>query len=447
MILSTDRIQRLLTRVRRRLRPFSPGLGARRQTPSARALRGVALAGAAGALVLGIGGPAQAQDVAAVEAHLNQIAAAGGVPPELAQLLTELGAPGPITATAEVAQALSPEPYDAQTTVAVESGRLVAHLLFDRLRECKEGEFEPWLGRDRPILCHSHQVAPWVAATGSFRSRDAFSGHPEYDAQFGGIVAGVDARPIPGIDVSLVALAQRGAIEVDNADSTMTLVGLMGHAAWTRGRFRAQGAFGWAHGFHRDRRTIRFSSAVTPVNVRGKDDHESDTVSIAAEVGMQLVVGPFKVEPLFGLDWAWVYQDEISESEAGAFGIRIDSRDDEIGSVTGGVRATTVFQNSRRGPRRFSWTEGIWTPQVDLRWRQIVEGDEREIKGRLLGGAAGVPDFTVQGEEDAGGVEIGAGLSFVPEKANRLQFEIRYEAFVASNTLQQNVTARIALGF
>jgi hypothetical protein len=91
--------------------------------------------------------------------------------------------------------------------------------------------------------------------------------------------------------------------------------------------------------------------------------------------------------------------------------------------------------------------DGVWQPSVEVRWRQMLHGDERSIDARLQGTPDAVGDFRIEGKEDSGGAEIGAAVSFTPSLANRLQFEFGYDAFVGPHTLEQDLYGRVTLGF
>ncbi|MAG29574.1 MAG: hypothetical protein CL908_01615 [Deltaproteobacteria bacterium] len=405
---------------------------------------------AMGLLVLfedtGFAGVAQGQNRRAIARHLDAIDAAGGASPDLENMIRDLTAStGNLNGAYDT---LSPEAYDAQTTLLVEGGRRVAQLLFDRPRECEPGRLDPWTSKTDPLPCHARRWAPWVATVGAFRSREKFAGHPRYDAQLGGAVLGVDARPIAGLDLTFALASQRGKVDVARAgESTLTLVDLAAHAAWTQGPVRVQGAFSWGHGFHDDRRIQQFQESASTVNATGTDDHESDRILLAAEVGALFDIGPLGVEPLIGFDWSWVSQDTIRESQAGGLGLRVGSRDDAVGSVNAGIRLSTFYEHHRYLGQNLEWMDGIWRPTVDLRWRQLLGDNERDIDARLVGSPDTAAGFTIQGKEDTGGFEVGAGLSFVPENANRLEIELRYEAFVSSHTLAQDLVARLTFGF
>jgi hypothetical protein len=90
---------------------------------------------------------------------------------------------------------------------------------------------------------------------------------------------------------------------------------------------------------------------------------------------------------------------------------------------------------------------GIWTPTFDVAWREYVEGDERDLDARLQGSPDTVGGFTIQGKEDAGGAEIGFGLRLVPKDANRLRFDVRYQAYVAEHTLEQDLVGQATIAF
>jgi uncharacterized protein with beta-barrel porin domain len=184
-----------------------------------------------------------------------------------------------------------------------------------------------------------------------------------------------------------------------------------------------------------------------PTSVAAREDHDSDRISLAAEIGAQVDVGPIRIEPLLAIDWAWIHQRPISESDAGLIGLRVKGRNDGIGSMSTGLRATTTYRHTRYLLEGLEWMDGVWRPQVDLRWREFINGTKRSIDARLRGAPASVPNFRIEGQEDDGGFEIGAGLSFTPTNANRLQIDLRYEAFVASHTLEQDLSLRVQLGF
>jgi hypothetical protein len=389
---------------------------------------------------------AQGSNQRAIAQHLIDVDAAGGASPDLQNLIDEFQ-----TSTGDLSTvlfALSPEVYDVHTTVVVEGGRRIANLLLDRPRECAKGEYDPWQGTDTPLPCHAREWSPWLAALGGFRSREKFSDHPRYDSSLGGLAFGIDARPLAGLDVTFAISSQRGTVNAAGAgESTVTLTDVSGHAAWTAGQIRVQGVVSWGHGFHKDRRRIQASETATPLDSRGDTEHDSDRITIAAEVGYVIEAGPVEIEPIGGVDWAWVYQRPIHEDNAGGFGIRIASRDDDVGSINAGVRMSTVYDHGTYLADQLEWMDGVWRPMIDIRWRQMLQGEERDIKGRFQGSPDSVSDFTITGREDVGGFELATGLSFTPEDANRLQFDLRYEAFVSSHTVEQNLTGRVQLAF
>lgn len=383
----------------------------------------------------------------AIARHLDDIKAIGATTPALQTLLDEFD-----TATGNLNNifgALSPEVYDAHTTTIVEGGRRVTNLLFDRPRECEVGKRNLWQGPDVQLPCHTRTWSPWLASVAGSRTREDFGGNRRYDTQLAGLVFGVDFRPIESLGLTLAISSQRGTIDgASDGKSTVTLTDISGHAAWDRGPLRAQGALSWSHGFHDDRRRIRFAEAgITTVDRRGLAEHDSNRIGIAGEVGYVFEVGPVEIEPIGGLDWTWVYQRPIHESETFGLGIRIDSRDDSIGSINAGVRVSASYLHSKYLAQQLLWMDGVWTGSLDVRWRQMLTGFEREFDARLQGAPDGVSDFTIKGQEDAGGAELGAAIRFAPKNANRLQFDLRYEAFVAKHTIAHDLTAQARVSF
>jgi hypothetical protein len=92
-------------------------------------------------------------------------------------------------------------------------------------------------------------------------------------------------------------------------------------------------------------------------------------------------------------------------------------------------------------------TNGIWRPTFDVAWRQFVEGNERDVAARLQGGADTAGGFRIQGKEDPGGAEIGLGLRLIPAEANRLRLDLRYQAYVAEHTLENDLVAQATIAF
>ena len=382
----------------------------------------------------------------AILQHLLDVDAAGGATGDLQALIDSLDtAMGNLSVTYN---ALSPEVYDAHTQILVEGGRRISNLLLDRPRECQPGVQDPWSRIDKKLPCHARNWSPWIAAIGGFRSRDGHSEHPRYDSQMGGLVAGIDYRPLEGLDLTFAISSQRGDVDAGGSgQSTITLTDVSGHAGYAYGPFRAQAVTSWGHGFHQDRRLIRQSETSYSIDSRGNEDHDSDRITAAIEFGMLFDVDRFQVEPLLGFDWAWVYQRAIHESGAGGFGMRIASRNDSIGSVNAGIRMSTTYQHSRYLIQQLEWMDGVWKPSLEVRWRQVLHGDDRDIDARFQGSPNTVDDFRITGNEDDGGAEIGVGVSFTPKRANRLQFDVRYDAFIAENTLEQDLVGRVMIGF
>ncbi|MCP4904735.1 MAG: autotransporter domain-containing protein [bacterium] len=347
-----------------------------------------------------------------------------------------------------VFDALNPEPYDAQTTLIAEGSRQVASLLLNRPRNCRPGELDRWQGLAEALKCHSRSWSPWLATVGGFRKRDAFSGHPEYDSEIGGAVFGIDARPIGDLDFTLAISSQRGQVDVQGyGESDLVLADVSGHVAWNLGALRLQGVATWGYGVHNSRRRIQFDEGATPVNANTEDDFGSQHVALSAQAGYLMNLGPIDIEPIAGIDYTWISQEAVHEQDGGLYSLRIQTRKDEIVSAVAGVRLSTLYHHAKYLHTNLLWMDGTWQPILDLRWREVLSGAERSLTGRLTGAPDTVGSFSVDGLEDKGGLEVGAGVSFVPENADRLQFDLRYEAYRAAHTLQHNLVAKVVLGF
>ena len=344
--------------------------------------------------------------------------------------------------------ALSPEPYDAQTTLVSEGSRLIASLLMNRPRECRPGQLDPWQASTRRLPCHARTWSPWIAAIGSIRHRDAFAGHPKYESQMGGLVFGIDTRPIRNLELTLAVASQRGQVDVRRSgESDLVLADVSGHAAWDLGPLRLQSVVTWGYGSHNSRRLVRYDSGNGALNVNAKDDFDSRHVGVSGQAGWLFETGSIDIEPLVGFDYTWVSQNAVREKDAGIFGLTIDDREDDIFSAVAGLRLSTVYHHTRYLHTSLLWMDGVWRPSIDLRWRQAFSGYDRDVTARIASAPESVSSFTIESQEDKGGFEVSAALAFEPEAANRLQFQFRYDAYRASHTLQHDLVARVRLGF
>ena len=383
---------------------------------------------------------------AAIGSYFDALRVDPGTATEIADVITEL-----LTTNSNLNDffdAVTPEPYDAQTTMIAESSRRISNLLFDRPRECTPGELDPWQSSTAPVECHARKLSAWSTAIGSIRKREENGGHAKYDATMGGIVLGIDLESIGGVDLTVALTAQRGKINFSTAgESDLVLADLTGLASWSHGNLRLQGAASYGFGSHNDRRSFSFTDTTNSISGNAKEDHISHHIGLAAQAGYVFDLGVIDIEPLVGLDYVWITQDEISESDAGVWGLNIDERDDSVLSGTVGIRLSTVYQHSSYLSDGLLWMDGVWRPTVDFRWRQYLVGYERELSARFAGASDTVGNFEVEGEEDSGGFEVGAGISFIPKNANRLQFDLRYDVFRSENTLEHDLVAKVRFGF
>ncbi|MGB0620244.1 MAG: autotransporter domain-containing protein [Myxococcota bacterium] len=351
-----------------------------------------------------------------------------------------------------ILSALSPESYDAQTALVVEGGRRVARLLMERPRDCTPGELDPWQGTAAPLQCHARAWAPWVSAVGSYRSRNGFAGHPEYDALLGGGVFGVDAPSIAGFDFTVAVSTQGGEIDYDRfGDARLNLLEVSGYAGWSHGPLRIQTVATWAHTRHDSSRSISYVEGTGPgavfQNVNAEEEFDSQRLLLAAEIGLLFHAGPVTIEPIAAVDWATIETDGFAETKGGPWTARIERRDDDLLTTRAGLRLGSVFEYRRYLHRYLEWATGVWRPTLDFRWRQTHSGNERELRASLVGGPDDVAPFQVTAKEDEGGFELGLGVSFAPKYLNRVQAQFRYDVYHASHTIDHDLTLRFRVGF
>ncbi len=105
---------------------------------------------------LGLVGVAEGSNQRAIAQNLVDLTDAGGSSGDLQSLLDNLP---DVQNVGSVYDALSPEAYDAQTTVSVEAGRRIAALLFGRPRDCQAGDVDPWDPKHQVLPCHARRVS------------------------------------------------------------------------------------------------------------------------------------------------------------------------------------------------------------------------------------------------------------------------------------------------
>lgn len=335
------------------------------------------------------------------------------------------------------ADELSPEAYDAQTSVNLAVGRRFAKLLQSRPLHCESETYAPLEVHSLPP-CSERRVSPWGSLVGEVHERSGGSKHLGYGADSGGVAIGVDARPADGWLLSALFGGNSGNLTVDDdfggGNFSSLEIGAAVTALLDQTHVRAVVEYG--HAWHSTGRTMWALQRAA----RGR--YQSDRITAVAEVGHALRFGLLEVEPIGSLDYTHLIENGVTEQGAGSASLVIPGRSHDVLSTTTGVRlAATLFKYAYLGSS-LEWADGVWRPEVDVRWREFWTGARRSVDARLVGAPAGTGRFAVDAADAERGVEIAARLSFQPLRS-RVTIGVGYEAFLGDGTTAHRFDAKL----
>jgi outer membrane autotransporter protein len=294
----------------------------------------------------------------------------------------------------------------------------------------------PW-GVDPSVLglsaCTESGWTPWLATWGEFAEREGTNAHIDYETLGGDLALGADRRVgerwlLTGylgtggseIEVGAIGEAQLYSAEVGAA------------AAFALDGFSARGAAAYGHGWHHTRRDIRVGSIMRSA----RSDHASDRVTAELETGYAFDLGTsygWFLEPLASLDGTWIGQESLDEQGAASLDLSVDSRSDFVLSSMLGLRVGSEFVKAGYNVDWLEWANGVWRPEITAGWREIWTGRERDLDARLSGAPAGVGSFTVSGDDEERGAQVGARVLFQPA-GTRIQAGLDFDGFFGDGT-------------
>lgn len=367
---------------------------------------------------------------------------AQGPNPELQSLLDSFA---PLT-NAELPgafDALHGAVYDAHTSTAFSTATRYLDMLATRPLRCEE--LVSPQRRDRPSRspCGERGLTPWVHATGAFVDRDGDAGAEDWSSAGGGFAFGVDQRLAGAWILSGLVGSSRSALDLnEDGDGSYTSFEAGVAAAWSRGGTHLRAAVGYGHGWHTTHRRASYPG----YSQLALADHESDRVSGRVEVGHSFVSMPFEIEPLASVEYSWLHERAIDETNGGPVRLAIAARDNVLLATDAGLRAgVTLVKHAYMGSW-LEWADGVWRPAVHGGWRQLWNDYDRHLGARLRSAPAGSGRFRVRSEDAQYGGRFGAGVSFQPQ-GTRNHVEVGYDAFLGDGTTSHAVMARLRIPF
>jgi hypothetical protein len=340
------------------------------------------------------------------------------------------------------ADELSPEIYDAQTAVDLAIGDAFANLLEGRPLRCEETVYDKRDDVRMPAPCSPRGLSPWGALIGDFGDRDGGSQHVSYDWSSIGGALGLDARPG---DPWLLSAELGGSYNWLGFGSlgggNLATVELGAAATYLfDDRAHLRGILEYGHGWHTTRRDIDFLMR------RTNGRHQSDRLMLVGEAAYAFPVpyryGTLGIEPIGTVDYAYLSEGAVWEEGAGAADLDVEARSNAVVSTTLGARFYTQIFKYRFMGEYLEWADGIWRPEIDVRWREFWTGNDRALYARFQGAPADVGDFRVQAAYARRGAEVGAGVSFQPWKW-RGTLAARYQAFVGDGSFVQQAVVGV----
>lgn len=339
---------------------------------------------------------------------------------------------------------LHPEAYDAQTSVQLALAHQFQQTLLERPNHCiapaNSGHRDP----RTKVPCRPRTFDAWTAGYGLFRSRDGEIGHISWNDQGGGGAVGVDHRRGSSWLFSAALGGAAGSSDVDRSgDGQLAAIDAGVLAAWTRGPALVQGFAGYGHGWHDVTRRIAFANVARDT----AGSYQSNRYALGGELSWNFALDGFDVRPVFEIDWARITHGGFEESGAGELSLIVDDDHDSVTTVRVGFDVGTSLLKKGYWTDLLERTDGVWQPELSVRWRQVVSGDARGYSSAMAGTPAGVNGTTVYGDDAAQGFEIGAGVWFTPKSATRVSLGASYDAFVWKDVVAQEIMGSVIFSF
>ena len=386
--------------------------------------------------------PATSGNESRVGQHLNS-AVALGPSPEFSTFLSSLGA---ITDPAEGSRALDalhPEVYDAHTSASFEAGSTFSDLLAERPLRCEQ--FVSPQRRDPPSLepCGEKRLAAWATGFGRYADHDGRSNAKDWSYVGGGLAFGVDHDLTPDVLLSAMLGTSRVGLDFDGeGDGSLTTFEMGVAGAWRHGNTHVRGVVEYGHGWHETHRQVDFQG----FSRLALSDYESNRVTALVEASHTFVMMPFELEPIASVEYTYLLEESTKESNAGVVDLDVDSRSNVLVATRTGIRAGMTLVKYRHAGLLLEWADGVWRPEIEASWRQVLNDYDRALSSRLDGAPAGTPKFRTRTRDTEYGGDLAARVSFQPH-GTRNTIDLSYEAFLGNRTTVHSLTARFRIPF
>ncbi|MDE1173142.1 MAG: autotransporter domain-containing protein [Parvibaculaceae bacterium] len=342
----------------------------------------------------------------------------------------------PVGSVRDAFNSLSGEIYPSATTVMQEQSIYLRDAVGARLRQSVTPDGETFAlaaqgtGPATSPLSHGHTTTMWAQGYGGWGNTSGDGNAASTSSNIGGLLAGVDVAVAGNTRVGLVAGFSHSNFDVDARSSSGDMdnydLGLYAGTQFGGLALRGGAAYTW-HDISASR-TVAFSGLADHL----ESDYHAGTAQAFGEVGYDLALGSYAVEPFAGLAYVKVDGDSFTET-GGVSALNVDPDTEDSLYSTLGVRAATSTQ-------LFGHT---LTPSVSAGWQHASDDRTPRAAMRVQGGAA---PFDISGVPIAPNAAIlGAGLAL--KLSDLASVQVSYAGQLAEEAKQNAFTARFSMKF
>ena len=281
-----------------------------------------------------------------------------------------------------------------------------------------------------------NRVGAWVDAFGQFGELDGDGSRGSADVDsilFGGTL-GVDVWLAEKVVLGLAAGYARSDLELDGREGDITGDTIQGalYGGFTdpRGYLSAYGRY--AMSFQDSDRRIQS----TQLSRTASASWDAEDWGAGAEAGFTLfTVGDFGFQPIAGVDWLSLTEEDYRESGAGSLSLDVDP--DDLESTTGRFGARIFGKIDLEGI-------GFLVPELRGFWQREFGDRDRVLRARLIGASTGGA-LVVHGAEMPRDVVI-LGVGWSGNVGERIQILLDYDALLDADRVehQGNLAVRVS---
>jgi outer membrane autotransporter protein len=348
------------------------------------------------------------------------------------------------SATSDALDSLHPEVFDAHTSASFATANGFANLLAARQPRCEQLAAPSRKGFNSSEPCSENGWTAWASTFGGFAERDGSSGHSDWTYGGGGLAVGADLEINDAFFVSAMLGASRLVLRYGgDGDGSATSLDLGVAVGWQHEGTHVRGIVEYGHGWHHSRRKVENMAQWSELNV---SDYDSDRVTLLVEGGHEFRFGAIDLEPLVSVEYTYLYEDSTSESKNNVSALSIGSRSNTLIATEAGVRVGTMLIKHADMGALMNWADGVWRPEVTMRWRQILSDYDRASSAELRAAPSSTPKFRTKSEDAQYGGELGVAVNFQPHES-RSTIQVGYETFIGDRTTTHTVMGTFRIPF